>query len=59
MTVQDKLRTELVEFERSSGRTPVYEDLMSVSTFPYLDAVIRELSRTKPVLMAITRGVSS
>ncbi|KAH8110285.1 cytochrome P450 [Phellopilus nigrolimitatus] len=56
--MQKKLRAELLDFEQTNGRAPGYDDLMSATALPYLDAVLRELNRTKPVLMAITRAAA-
>ena len=57
--IQDKLRTELKAFQAQHGRFPGFEDLMSATTFPYLDAVMRETSRKKAVLREIGRMVNS
>ena len=57
--IQDRLRKELLDFEAEVGRAPVYEEIMSAHSLPYLDAVIREACRTKAVLMEISRVVSN
>ncbi|ESK95447.1 cytochrome p450 [Moniliophthora roreri MCA 2997] len=56
-SIQKKLRTELLDFEATSGRKPTYEDLNGSTTLPYLDAVTRETLRTKAVLRSVTRVV--
>ncbi|KAK1225670.1 hypothetical protein PQX77_011384 [Marasmius sp. AFHP31] len=53
--IQKKLRAELSAFESTTGRQAGYEDLMSPTTLPYLDAVIREAIRTRAVLASVSR----
>ncbi|KAE9405485.1 cytochrome P450 [Gymnopus androsaceus JB14] len=53
--MQNKLRTELVEFEAQKGRQPNIKDLTSTVALPYLDAITRETLRTKAVLTSISR----
>ncbi|KAK7036765.1 hypothetical protein VNI00_011431 [Paramarasmius palmivorus] len=54
-SLQNKLRSELIDFEATNGRKPAYEDISGSTTLPYLDAVTRETLRTKAVLRSITR----
>ncbi|KAF8473770.1 cytochrome P450 [Gautieria morchelliformis] len=53
--IQKKLRTELIDFQSCHGHFPNFEDLMSGSALPYLEAVTRETLRTKAVLREIGR----
>ncbi|KAF8512434.1 cytochrome P450 [Gautieria morchelliformis] len=53
--IQKQLRTELMDFQSRHGRFPNFEDLMSWSALPYLEAVTRETLRTKAVLREIGR----
>ncbi|KDR69692.1 hypothetical protein GALMADRAFT_255863 [Galerina marginata CBS 339.88] len=55
LSIQHKLRTEIFNFRSVHERPPGFEDLMNPTTFPYLDAVIRESLRTKAVLREIGR----
>ncbi|EIN08588.1 cytochrome P450 [Punctularia strigosozonata HHB-11173 SS5] len=50
--IQDKLRQELLDFERRNGRQPNFQDLSNPNTLPYLEACTRETLRLKAVLMA-------
>ncbi|TFY52764.1 hypothetical protein EVG20_g10413 [Dentipellis fragilis] len=56
-TIQDKLRSELVEYERTHGHPPDIDDLTRTGDggLPYLEAVTRETMRCKAVLMDISR----
>jgi len=56
--IQENLRSELKKFYSVHGRSPAFEDLMSATALPYLDAVARETVRTKAVLREIGRMVS-
>lgn len=56
-TIQTKVRDELLAFEQREGRAPSVADLMNPATLPYLEAVTREVMRTKTVLMRISRVV--
>jgi len=55
--VQNKLREELFSFQATHGHEPTYDDLMSKTDLPYLDAVTQEIIRTKAVLTEISRAV--
>ncbi|KAA1477772.1 cytochrome P450 [Dentipellis sp. KUC8613] len=56
-SIQDKLRAELAEFERTHGHAPDIDDLTRTGDggLPYLEAVTRETMRCKAVLMDISR----
>ncbi|EIN09200.1 cytochrome P450 [Punctularia strigosozonata HHB-11173 SS5] len=56
--IQDKLRDELLEFERRTGGPPKLDDLTSPTALPYLEAVTREVLRVKAVLMVISRAAA-
>ncbi|KAF8494762.1 cytochrome P450 [Gautieria morchelliformis] len=53
--IQKQLRTELLDFQSRHARFPNFDDLMSGSALPYLEAVTRETLRTKAVLREIGR----
>ncbi|ESK84164.1 cytochrome p450 [Moniliophthora roreri MCA 2997] len=53
--IQQHIQTELAEFEAANGRQPTYEDIINSVHLPYFDAFIKEILRTKSVLVTISR----